>query len=260
MSAFVQNFDYIYQQTNCRNDNEFAGEVGLSRSTVNRLKNGKRPLSKQQAILIARYAGVEVADLYLPHAEFVEIYNSRKIVSDYMIHSLRVVEKNLRHCRDLFPTYSGQYVVYTNKSKDGRVIASLLELTRVTKHGIEFHMINPYLEVPGKYESYNYKGYMMPVENFLYFVGEQEKNEYEILTMIFETSGAPKVGILRGLWTGIGVKGGVKAIASVPAIAVKRSNIIENWRNVTDKNVGYLKVANLPHMIQEKLRDEIIRV
>ena len=65
--------------------------------------------------------------------------------------------------------------MYTNRSNKNTVIASLLNIKRLTKSGIEFEMINPYYE-GSQYDVYIYKGYMMPVGEFLYFVVNKQTN------------------------------------------------------------------------------------
>ena len=259
MTNFTKNFGYLYHQSTCETDDEFGRKIGLSRWTVNKLLRGNREPTTRNLKNIAENCGVDPNDLYLGHKTFRKLYLSKSINSGYMVHALRTVKSNLHRCRDIFLKYSGQYIVYTNRPEKGIVGASLLDILRVTKNGIEFTMINPYRE-GSEHTAFEYKGYMMPIDEFLYFIGEQKENSYEILTMIFHLSGAPTSGLLLGLWSGIGVRDGMKSIASVPAVAVRRKKRIEDWRSVLNVDLGSIKAKTLPEMVQRRLNADVISV
>jgi transcriptional regulator with XRE-family HTH domain len=259
MTEFQKNFEFLYLQSQAFSDDHFGQMLSLGRTTVNRLRNGTRQPSSKQLNQIAKYCGMETTDLLLENNAFIKIYEGKRINSGYMIHSLRTVQENLSHCKEVFEKYGGQWQVYTNCSTDGIVICSLLSILRATKNGIEFEMINPYLE-DESYDAYTYKGYLIPIQDYLYFIGEQKENSYEVLTMLFHTSGAPKPTLVTGLWTGVGVKDGVKCIASVSAVAQKRKQPIEDWREHLGLDLGYVQANKLSKLVQTKLSSEVLKV
>ena len=156
----------------CETDDDFGRLIGLPRHAVNKIKNGVRAPTKEQALLIARHFGIDVEDLSVGHVQFRKIIDLKLPNKSHMAYFLRTISANLPRCKEIYQCYSGQFIVYTNRSKDDLVVASLLNIKRLTKSGIEFEMINPYQE-GGRYDAYVYRGYMVPVGEFLYFVGEQ---------------------------------------------------------------------------------------
>lgn len=140
------------------------------------------------------------------------------------------------------------------------VNVSLLEIIRLAKEGIEFTLVNPYLGVDDAYSAFTYSGYMLPVDEFLYFFGEQDKGTYEILTMIFKSPGSPEADFLNGLWAGIGVKDGDKFVASVPALACRTRKPIEDWREHVGTDLGFVMADTLPEIVRRRLRSDVVKV
>ncbi len=260
VTHFVRNLQHVYEISQCKTEDLFAHELGISRSVVNKLRNGRRSPTRRHLNCIANYCGVNPDELLLEHDSFRKIMAGKFETIPFMIHALSVIEENIEKCRDLFSIYEGQYNIYTNKSTEGEVVASLLEMQKVTKFGIQFSMVNPYREEGFSYQVFRYRGYAVPIDQFIYFFGEQEGNKYEVLTMIFQMSAAPKSVLLRGMWSGIGVTEGRKFIAAVPALAMRRQRRIDDWKTALGSDIGILPVDKVPALIQKNLRQERVVV
>ena len=78
--------------------------------------------------------------------------------------------------------------------------------------------------------------------------------------MMFHATGTPEPRLLRGVWLGVGVKDGMKAIASVSAIAVKQSRPVGDWKAAIPKKLGYLKVGSVDRLVQERLNSDSVIV
>lgn len=261
MNNFQKNLNYAFDNSGLETKNLFATEVDLHRSTMSRLMNGSRVPNRRHLNKIANGLGIEPQDLLLDHKKFANMYSQKMNLKQTGLYILKSMSVNFAKCKDCFGTYQGQYIIYTS-TKDTYVIASILELIRVTKNGIEFKMINPYLGLDKEYSAFYYRGYMLPIDDFLYFFGEQESKEYEVLTMIFNTSPLDKAQILEGIWTGIGVKKDRKFIASVPAIAVRQKrNHSFALKNLVNTNIiGHIEINSLPEMIKRMLCNNVIAI
>lgn len=259
MTNFKKNLAYLMLASGCKTDGEFARDVGLQRYEINKIKNGVREPTEKQKLLIANRYGIDIADMDVSDVKFKRIIDLKFPHKSHMAYFLKTIEINLPRCKEVFYRYQGQFIVYTNRSKEGTVVASLLNIKRLTKNGIEFEMINPYKE-GDLYDAYIYRGFMMPVGEFLYFVCEQNEQTYEVLTMMFHAVGTPEPRLLRGAWLGVGVKDGMKAIASVSAVASRQLRPIEDWREAIPKKLGHVKVGSLDQIIQTQLNDERVVV
>lgn len=259
MAAFSQNLRHLLELSGCKTDAQFAGLLGMERWTFNKLKNGSIKPTRTHLQKISEYSGFSIKELHLQHDKFLELPNRDIIDESIMFRKFRITQSHSQNLRSIFDKYQGNYIIYTYGSGDGQIIASLLNVNRLTRSGIEFEMINPYFEGFDQYQVYKYTGFLIPAEDYLYFFGEQEKHDYEILSMVFGMTGAPEVKMLRGLWTGIGVLRGEKYIASVTALAVKQDRPLE-WRKELGEKIGYLQTDSLPEVIRRNIAPDILSV
>jgi len=204
--------------------------------------DGKPNPKKSHLLKIAAYAGLNEADmLLLDHDAFRRTIKGEEVKTDLILVSLRSIRKNLSRSSAIFSTYKGQYIIYyvgTNQT-----IGSLLTIQRTTPEGIRFQLLNPYREATGEWVAFDYAGYMYPVGDLLYLLGEQPEKDYEIISLIFQSSPSPKVGALRGIITGIGVRHDRSHIAARPFIAIRRQKLIDDWRKALSKELGYLTLV-----------------
>ena len=257
---FSENLNELFVVSQFQTREIFAHKLELDRSTFSRLINGKRRPSPQHLQKIAEYAGVSREDLFLPLHDFRELIQFGSMKSDILLHSLRTTKQHLQICKSKIKTYEGQYVIYNQKDTDGYVNASLLDIEKVTKEGVTFRLVNPYIGEHGIPSCFLYRGYMLFVSEFLYFVGEQEDRNYEILTMIFHGTPLARAQILQGLWSGIGVKDDRRYVASVPAVALRRQNRIEDWQAAINIDLGHIKEETVPAVARKRLTTSTVVV
>jgi transcriptional regulator with XRE-family HTH domain len=244
----------------------FADELKIDRTSLSRLFSGKRPPTPSQLDKLAKYGGFDAEDLLLPYNEFME--RNKKISSNLVLLAFRTIRANLSRQKTIFDAYCGQYTVYYRGKKrvkgERRVVSSLLDIHRRTQDTIQFRFINPYLLPTGEWAAYEYSGFVFPVGETLYLLGEQKSQEYEILSMLIQMSPAPKVSILRGLMTGVGVEnvGGVDRghIAARSIVLSRRRRPLGDWRAGLTTELGFLPESKMPEVIQRELSDDKIDV
>jgi transcriptional regulator with XRE-family HTH domain len=239
---FPCNLCHLFGLARHANQETFATELGINRSTVSRLMNGQRRPNDRHLERIAKYAGLSNPKyLLIEHSEFRRLVAHKETRSDLALLSFRTTITSLWQCASIFAEYEGQYVVYYRRDEpddEKNVIASLLSIERVTDEGISVRFYNPYQERAGEVTAFEYSGMLFPVSEFLYIIAEQAKNNYEILSLIIRSSPTPRVTALRGLIAGIGVKSGRSYIAARPIVAVRRKNRITDPISSPQQGVG----------------------
>jgi transcriptional regulator with XRE-family HTH domain len=265
LSEFSQNLLYLRNRKGL-SQQEFALAVEIDRSALSRLETGERTPQAVHLEKLAVYSGLtDPEDLLIAHETFRRIINNQDVKTNLMLLSFRSIKKNLERCESIVKTYGGQYTVYYGRTEPSadttkQIVTSLLTIEQSTTEGIVFHFVNPYQEQNGEWSAFEYSGLMYPVSEFLYFIGEQSKNEYEILSMIMQTSPTPKVTTLRGIITGIGVQKDRSFIAARPLVALRRQKPIADWRSVLNKELGYLPEGRIPELVRRELSNEQITI
>jgi len=252
----LQNINTIMKKSGAGTQEEFARQCGFSQSGLSKILASTRNPTDDVLRKIAFVGGVDVSDLQLNPEDFHDIINNITISSNLCMISLRTIKDNLYRCREVFKDYEGQYILYNSSSENKIFVASLLSLNRVTKEGIEFTLINPYKGVDGRYQTFKYKGFAFPVNKYLYLFAEQEDQDYEILTIILSLSSAPKVNILEGAQTGIGVLNDRAYVASTYCCCVKQNNIIKDINKELPGKLGYLKEEKISEMVKKNFTED----
>ncbi|MBS0235540.1 MAG: helix-turn-helix transcriptional regulator [Proteobacteria bacterium] len=253
MSDFAKNLTELIQRLKPRKMEQIAEEIGIDRSTLSRLKNGIRAPSTDHLEAIANYTGLPERDrLLLPHAVFKKMLDQGAPTADSPIHGLRVVARNLAGCKEAEKVYAGQYVLYTPSTRPGKVVASLLEIGQTTSNGLSVNLINPYNGHEGEYLAFEYRGFMVPVAEYLYIFAEQLTGGYEVLSLIFHSAPVAPAQMLEGVQSGVGVIKNEKFIAAVPVVGYRLRNRISRWRDALGSQLGYLEIAGLPEVIRQK--------
>lgn len=140
------------------------------------------------------------------------------------------------------------------------MIASLLALDRLTPNGLYATLTNPHKDSAGAISAYEYEGFAYPVREYIYFLLEQKNSDYEILSMILREARTPNVSVLKGMVAGIGVDQEVSYIAARPLVALKRQRVIDDWRSLFGKELGYLREDTVPKAARDQLSSEKITV
>ena len=265
MTDFCKNLEWLRSRSGLSKA-AFAEELKIDRTSLSRLFSGKRPPTQFQLEKLAKYGGFDADDLLLPHTEF--LLRNKATSSNLVLLAFRTIRGNLSRQREIFDVYRGQYAVYYRGKKivkeERRVVGSLLDIDRRTEDTIQFRFINPYLLANGEWSAYEYSGFLFPVGETLYLLGEQKSQQYEILSMLIQMSPAPKVNILRGLMTGVGVEkvGGVDRghIAARSIVVSRRRRPLENWRSALMTELGYFPESKLSEVVQRELSDDKIDV
>ena len=254
MSDFTANLSLILLQLKPHKMERIAEDIGIERSVLSKLKNGSRNPSAVHLRLIANHPAIhDPNQLLLPHEEFKGVLEKGQPSLHSPIHGLRVVAANLSACKKVEDTYVGQYVLYTPSKRDGLCVASLLEVGPTTSNGLSINIVNPYTGHDGKYLAFEYRGFMVPIAEYLYIFAEQKSADYEVLSIILHAAPVKPANTLEGIQNGVGVIQNRKYIAAVNAIAARVRTPIDNWRAALDTRLGYLKIPSLPELIQKKM-------
>lgn len=254
MDDFAKNLEFLIGQLRPRKMEEIAAEIGIGRSTLSRLKTGNRPPTAQHLALIANYAGLaDPEQLNLPHADFKAARREGHTAPDSPLYGLRIVAANLGACKAAEEIYRGQYVVFTPSTRPGKVVASLLEIGTTTSNGISVSLINPYNGHESEFLAFEYRGFMVPVAEYVYIFAEQLSGNYEVLSMIFHAVPVKPAMILEGIQNGVGVIKNRKFIAAVCAVATRVKTPIVHWRDALGTKLGYLEISSLPEVVRLKL-------
>jgi transcriptional regulator with XRE-family HTH domain len=264
MSNFSQNLEWLRRRAGL-NQTQFALELKIERSIFTRLLLGEREPTAAQLSRIADYHGLEVDDMLLSHAEFVDRFSN--LNSNLPLASFRTIRNNSPRLRSVFKSYGGQYTVYnlrTSGSADERFNASLLDIKRLSGDAIHFEFINPTRLVTGEMTAFEYSGYAFPVGNTLYLLGEQKDHEYEILSLLIRMSQAASIQILKGLFTAIGIKNEINAEKSLiiarSIVLVRRKSTLEDWRSAIGTELGFLPESKLPAVVSHTLVNQNIDI
>jgi len=260
MSEFSKNLTHLIQQLKPRKMEQIAEEIGIGRSTLSRLKTGAREPSSDHLRVIANYFGIaDENHLLLPNNEFKQARREGPPTTDSPVHGLRIIASNLAACKKAEEIYEGQYVLYTPSTRPGKVVASLLEIGRTTSNGLSIGLVNPYNGHDGKdYLAFEYRGFMVPIAEYIYIFAEQLAGNYEVLTLTLHSVPVRPAIILEGILNGVGVIKNRKCIAAVPAVAYRLRKRIEHWRGALGSQLGYLEIAGLPEVIRQKLIDKTL--
>jgi hypothetical protein len=177
-----------------------------------------------------------------------------------MLLSFRAIQSNLDRWEEISARYAGQYNVHYGLDSKEEILVSLLTIERPTKEGIEVAFINPYREPGGEISVYEYAGFMYPVRDYLYFVCEEKSADYDILSIIIHDAHTPRVSMLKGLISGIGVRDGISSIAARPILVLRRSRPIEDWKAALGREIGYFPNDKVPEAIRRQLNNERVTV
>lgn len=261
MSDFAQNLAHLILRWRPRKMEQIAEEIGIDRSTLSRLKTGAREASAEHLTLIANYAGLSEPELlHLPHEAFKEVLREGKAATNSPVHGLRIISANLGECKNTEDVYAGQYVLYTRSTRPGKVVASLLEIGSTTSNGISVSLINPYNGHDGEYLAFEYRGFMVPVAEYVYVFAEQLTGNYEVLSLIFHAVPVKPAIILEGIQSGVGVLKNRKFIASVCVVGERVRKPIAHWRDALGTRLGYLELASLPEVVRLKLDNNALLI
>ena len=90
---------------------------------------------------------------------------------DYILELFNITKQNLPHSKEISEIYSGQYFVYTDVHKNGKVVVLYLETGQATIEGVTFYMANPHREKRDNLvQFFEYNGRLLPHREFLYFL------------------------------------------------------------------------------------------
>lgn len=154
--------------------------------------------------------------------------------------------------------YAGQYVLYTQR-ENNQSMRSLFTIRDV--EGVpKFQMVNPYYRSHKQVSAFEYTGYAVGAEQFIYFVGEQTHNEYELIYLAFYAPRGADADLLRGIMSGVGVRKEVDYVASVPAVLVRTQQQICNWRDAIGSTLGLVQTSELREDIQRHLVEQSLVV
>lgn len=254
MGDFAQNLSLLIRRLRPRTMEHIAHEMGIGRTTLSRLKAGSREPSDEHLALIASFAGLaDAQQLRLPHEAFKQALEQGKVATDSPLYGLRIVAANLAACKRIEPKYSGQYVLYTPTTREGKVVASLLEIGTTTSNGISVSLINPHNSHEDQYEAFEYRGFMVPISEYLYVFAEQLHGDYEVLTLIFHAVPVKTATMLEGVQNGVGVIKNRKWIGAVCAVAYRLRSPIANWRDALGSTLGYVGLDQVPRVVLQQL-------
>ena len=263
MSVVDQNLKWLCDRTGLDNT-KLAQATQIDRTVISKILSGKRQATPAQLLTLAKHFDIlDPDDLKSSHETFIEKY--RAADSNLLLRSFRAVRSHLPRLQSIYESYRGQYGVYyaraSGKEGERLVVASLLDIHRLTREAIEFRFINPYKLPTGEWSIYDYSGFLFPVGETLYLLAEQKDNDYEVLSILIQTSHGPQVSLLKGLMSGVGVKieeGGIERhwIAARPVVLAKRRTRLESWRPAISRELGFLQETKLPEFVRRQLSDE----
>ena len=82
MTNFSDNLRLIIDESDCATISQFAAHVGIERSRLSGLKNGRLTPKHRDIRNIAKHCGIDASDLQLDHQEFAEILLGSELLPD----------------------------------------------------------------------------------------------------------------------------------------------------------------------------------
>jgi transcriptional regulator with XRE-family HTH domain len=262
MSEVAQNLRWLCDRAGL-DRTKLAEATHIDRTVISKILSGKRPPTSTQLLTLAKHFDVlDPDELKFSHDTFVETYKAAD--SNLLLRSFRAVRSHLPRLQSIYESYRGQYGVYysraSGKDDERLVVASLLDVHRLTREAIEFRFINPHKLPTGEWSIYDYSGFLFPIGETLFLLAEQKDNDYEVLTILIQMSHGPQVRLLKGLMSGVGVKTEEGAerhwIAARPVVLHKRRTRIESWRSSISQELGFLQETKLPEFVRRQLSYE----
>lgn len=259
-SDFAKNLEHLFNESGCRTRGEFASRLGIDRTRVSRLLNGKDEATKSERVRIAEVFDLEVSQLYSYNDHFMKAIGNLGVKRFIDAKKLHVLDDFIRITSKESAKYRGQYNLYYSGTDPDICIASLVTIGKKFNNGLEFEMINPYEFADGSYGAFEYKGIMYISEFAIYVIAEQTKKDYELLNLIFYTSPLSEVKVLKGIISGIGVKHEQRFVAANSAVLLKRASPIRSWKEKLGSELGYVRRESLPELIRRNLDSQKIIV
>jgi len=210
------------------------------------------------------YFGVQSEAWMLSNDAFIEHYAIKrrapeeKSVSAPANVSFRAIEAYKHLWKSAFDIHRGQYIGYWKAADlQGHYVANLVEISGISKNGLEFTLINPYIRDDvdqDNVRTWRYSGVVYPVADYLYFYGEQIDSAYELFSMIMTASPIAPPDLLRGCLSGIHVKDGRKDIAvNIVVVLMFLRKPIANWRSEIGERLGKLPAGKVPSRVRKLL-------
>lgn len=256
---FSKNLRHLYEISGCTTQSEFAFQFAIDRSRMNKLLGGKAASSRAEKIKLSMKLGPifdRIEDDHKSFIQYMENEGVRRFIDPDKFKLIRSTDEN-RTAE--INRYKGQYILYYGGGeKSEYCISSLVTIGKSYHNGLEFKMINPYRFTDGQYGHFAYDGVMYLSDVGVFMIAEQVENDYEILSMIFHSSPLSDVRILRGVVSGIGIRGERRYVASNAAVLLKRTALIHDWQKSLGRELAYLPIAKLPEIVRQYLKHERI--
>ena len=245
-------------------DKHLAAALKVDRSTVNRLRHGAHPPTRERLEALSRFFNVPSQAWHQPPQHFADAFGKRG-EARMAIPGLpgRSVEMmSITAHRHLWPSsfeiHRGQYVAWWRAfGIHDCYVGSLVEISSLDHCGMRFSMLNPYIrddDDSDEVRCWRYEGVVYPVADYLYFYGEQAAGNYELFTMILTASPLSPPDLLRGCLSGIYVKDGRKQIAvNVAVVFMHLQTAMQDWTREIGRRLGKVPGHRVPDRVKRIL-------
>jgi transcriptional regulator with XRE-family HTH domain len=264
MSNFSENLSFLVSQET-KTKTEIAAELDISRTSFGRFLSGKRRPNQARIAHIAAWFKIQdVGTLNLPPKEFLEHHAGRLVKSTLRLLSFRTTTSSRSTLLEASKKYSGQYNLYYRRPKaapNAAIIVSFVAIEQVTDEGIGVIIKNPFIDSNGAKSVFEYRGFLFPLDGFLYAITEQESANYELFSLILRKTLTPKVTTLKGIITGIAVNDQKTVIGARAVVLERRAKQFQDWTEAFDpKDFSYVSEGKVPEVVRKNLLAQSIDI
>lgn len=261
-SHFSENLELLFEQSALPTWTAFAEEVGISRATVSKLRNGRKLPARQHLKRLAQYSGLSSAELLADSAEFRLALGKVQPTETTGLQHLERLARQSESIDTIRKAYVGEFNLYTQRNSQDQTFGSHLSIHFAKHLYPEFELLNPFPLGTGRHRTFTYRGVAVFAFDTLYLIGSEANGEAGVMLLSFVKTPMSRALFLQGILSGIGIyqKREHRQLCSVPVVAVRRSRPLHDWRSELGKTLGLVDIATLPEMIAPHLTTDILRM